>query len=276
MSCSQWLLQKTLVKKKPVVLKSVPSQDPAADADRCEICNSATGMLQQCTFSKVRAGEDKMLETLYRDYAQDELIDVSRDHVAGEFFDQLIEGGLCDSIQHPSANGKYTKGCAIDFCGKKMHVECARRAEYHMRYDPEVDNLDFFCSHHTPLPLKVQLKDSLEEQIKNVTDFADSYQTILKESPMLLEWTDKEQSELFTAVADSFFELAKLNFCVERGPDGLISICEAEDEIGLLPDNRDWRVTLSYDAFPWQSITVGDHDSIDCWKKFWELVGLSE
>ena len=44
----------------------------------------------------------------------------------------------------------------------------------------------------------------------------------------------------------------------------------------MLPNNADWHLTLSYKEFPWQSIQVGNHDSIDCWKKYWELIGLSE
>jgi hypothetical protein len=46
--------------------------------------------------------------------------------------------------------------------------------------------------------------------------------------------------------------------------------------VGLLPGNQDWHITLDYKMFPWRSITVGDHDSIDCWKKYWELIGQSE
>jgi hypothetical protein len=87
----------------------------------------------------------------------------------------MIEGGICDTIQHPTVNTKYTKGCTIDLCVKKMHVECARRAEYHMKYDVELDQVEFFCAHHTPLPLCQELKLSLGEQIRNIADFADNY-----------------------------------------------------------------------------------------------------
>ena len=48
------------------------------------------------------------------------------------------------------------------------------------------------------------------------------------------------------------------------------------DGIGLLPGNKTWKVTLDFKQFPWSSIKVGFHDSIDCWKKYWEIVGLSE
>jgi len=129
--------------------------------------------------------------------------------------DQLIEGGLCDNISHPSVNSKYNKGCMIDVCLNKMHIECARRAEYHMKYDPEIDSTEFYCSHHTPLPLKIELKDSLEEQIKSITEFAESYQNILKESPMLLEWTDKEKQQLCSVVAETFFQMSKLSVDIQ-------------------------------------------------------------
>lgn len=56
-----------------------------------------------------------------------------------------------------------------------MHVECARRAEYYMKFDPEIETLDFFCSQHTPLPLKTELKQSLNEQITSITEFAENY-----------------------------------------------------------------------------------------------------
>lgn len=97
------------------------------------------------------------------------------DSIACEFLDQLIEGGICDGIQHPQANAKNNRGCLIDICNCKMHVECARRAEYHIKYDPEVDHIDFLCSLHTPLPLLTELKQSMDEQVANIVDFADSY-----------------------------------------------------------------------------------------------------
>lgn len=48
------------------------------------------------------------------------------------------------------------------------------------------------------------------------------------------------------------------------------------DGIGILPGNKTWKITLNYHEFPWTSIKIGFHDSIDCWKKYWEIVGLSE
>ena len=50
----------------------------------------------------------------------------------------------------------------------------------------------------------------------------------------------------------------------------------SNDGVGLLPGNKDWKVTLNYKDFPWRSISVKHHDSIDCWKKYWDMVGLSE
>ncbi len=54
--------------------------------------------MQTCTYNKIRSGEDKMLELLYREFAQDSSVDVTNDKVAGEFLDHLIEGGICDGI----------------------------------------------------------------------------------------------------------------------------------------------------------------------------------
>lgn len=116
-----------------------------------------------------------MLESLYREFVQDACSDVTNDKVAGEFLDELIEGGVCDGILHPQVNAKFTKGCLIDVCNTKMHIECARRAEYHMKYDPEVDQIEFLCSAHTPLPMHTELKQSMKEQVDNIIDFADSY-----------------------------------------------------------------------------------------------------
>lgn len=84
-------------------------------------------------------------------------MEANRDHVAREFFDQMIEGGVCDSINHPSASSKLSKGCLFDMCQNKMHIECARRAEYFMKQNYDIDAVEFYCSQHTPLPLKIQL-----------------------------------------------------------------------------------------------------------------------
>jgi hypothetical protein len=119
--------------------------------------------MQTCTYNKIRSGEDKMLELMYREFAQDSSADVTNDKVASEFLEQLIEGGVCDSIQHPHTNSKFTKGYMIDVCNRKMHIECARRAENHMKYDSEIDQIEFFCSLHTPLPMHTELKQSLDE-----------------------------------------------------------------------------------------------------------------
>lgn len=151
-----------------------------------------------------------MLEQLYKDFAQDPSLNVNQDQVAAEFLDNMVEGGMCDGIQHPSANIKYSKGCIVDICQTKMHIECARRAELHMNYDAELDQVEFFCNHHTPLPFNQELKSSLDEQIKSITDFADSYQTILKEAQTILEWTDQEKENLLQQVADTFYDLTKL------------------------------------------------------------------
>jgi hypothetical protein len=70
---------------------------------------------------------------------------------------------LCDGIQHPAVHAKNTKGCIIDICQNKMHIECARRAEYYMKYDAETEQIEFFCSQHTPLPMNTELRQSLEE-----------------------------------------------------------------------------------------------------------------
>ncbi len=157
-----------------------------------------------------------MLELLYREFAQDSSVDVTNDKVAGEFLDHLIEGGICDGIQHPHVNGKFTKGCMIDVCNRKMHVECARRAENHMKYDPEIDQIEFYCCLHTPLPMHTELKQSLNEQVANIVDFADSYQQVIKEASQNDKWTDKEKSELFAKVADTFFEMTKLCVPISR------------------------------------------------------------
>jgi hypothetical protein len=162
-----------------------------------------------------------------------------------------------------------------------MHIECARRAEYHMKFDPEIDTQEFLCMHHTPLPLCKELKQSLDEQIKGITDFADSYQLVLRESEPFFEWTEKEKTELFKKVADSFFAFSRLGLtltCKDKTFALQSGLIEAEDEgeVGLFQNNQDWKITLDFKAFPWQSITVEDHDPIDCWKKYWEIIGLSE
>ena len=46
--------------------------------------------------------------------------------------------------------------------------------------------------------------------------------------------------------------------------------------MGSLLSLKEWKVTLSFKKFPWQAITVEYHDSIDCWKKYWDVIGLSE
>jgi len=88
-----------LIKKKPIVLKQVPPQSHTSEnCDECEICGGTNGLMQTCTYNKIRGGEDKMLELLYREFAQDSSVDVTNDKVAGEFLDHLIEGGICDGI----------------------------------------------------------------------------------------------------------------------------------------------------------------------------------
>lgn len=105
-----------------------------------------------------------------------------------------------------------------------MHIECARRAEYYMKYDVEMEQVEFFCSHHTPLPLHTELKQSLEEQMKGIVDFAENYSHIIKESASLVEWTDKDKAELFTQVADAFFNLQRLNIQMTSN-ENLFSFC---------------------------------------------------
>jgi hypothetical protein len=104
----------------------------------------------------------------------------------------MIEGGLCDIIS--SSLQKNNRGFLLEVCKNKMHVECARRAEYYMKFDPEIETLDFFCSQHTPLPLKIELKQSLNEQITNITEFVENYQTTIKENTMLSDWTEDERT----------------------------------------------------------------------------------
>lgn len=80
-----------------------------------------------------------------------------------ELLDEMIEGGLCDSVTNGQLSSKNNKGCLVEVCQNKMHIECARRAEYFMKYDPEIETLEFYCSEHTPLPLKTELKQSIDD-----------------------------------------------------------------------------------------------------------------
>lgn len=86
----------------------------------------------------------------------------------------------------------------MEVCKNKMHVECARRAEYFMKFDPEIETLDFFCSQHTPLPLKTELKQSQNEQITSITEFAENYQTTIKENSILPDWNEDERNLLIS------------------------------------------------------------------------------
>jgi hypothetical protein len=73
--------------------------------------------------------------------------------------DDCLEGGLFESVRpKPIPNEK-----SYEACTRKMHIECARRAEYFMQYDGETETFEMYCSAHCPMPMKTELKQSLDE-----------------------------------------------------------------------------------------------------------------
>ena len=164
-----------------------------------------------------------------------------------------------------------------------------------MQYDGETETFEINCSAHCPMPMKTELKQSLDEQVTDILEFTQAYkETLLKAKNQILHWTDGDKTKLLRRVAETFFAF------LDKGPVLFQSVqedatsdktpardessvhtklnqhrknsCKAEDSLdkewtsGLLPGNADWRISLILDEFPWKQVAFNNFDKFECWK----------